>query len=289
MKIRSIFSIFIVFTVIASTGCGKAKDSDSVIASIGNTKITVADFNERIANLPERYRDIAQTRKDEYLQELINDTLLYQEAKRKGLEKDKEVQKVIEEARRKILISRLLKDEVNDATSVSEEEIQALYTSNSDKYMTPEIMRVSHILLQNKEDADAILRDLKGGADFEETARGKSMDPTAQRGGDIGYFPKGQLMPEFENACALLEVDEISGVTKTQLGYHIIKLTERRPPQLRPLDEVKETIVLQVHAIKRRKIFSDLLERLRDGTVVKINDTVLSEIDDQKDQEQKEE
>lgn len=271
-----LFIAVLVGLCVSVSGCGKSKASDQIVASIGNVRLTVGDFVERIANLPAKYRDFVMKRKSEFLDEIVNDTLLYQEAVRKGLDKDKEVQKVMEEARKKILIARLLKDEVDKGIEVSEADIQQYYTDHEDKYMTPEVMRVSHILVPTREEAERLSAELAKGAAFEDLARARSMDPTAQRGGDIGYFPKGQLMPEFEAACQALEVGQVSGVVKTQLGYHLIKLTDRREPQLRPLDQVRENIRAELRTVKRQQIFNELVERLRQKTPVKVNEEALA-------------
>jgi peptidyl-prolyl cis-trans isomerase C len=200
---------------------------------------------------------------DEYLQGLIDDTLLYREAEKKGLDKDPEVRRMIEQARRKILTARLIKDEIEEDILISDKDIRFFYQENRDLFMTPEVMRVSHILSQSKEDALAVMDMLQNGADFEVVARAKSVDPTAQQGGDIGYFPKGQLMPEFERACAELEIGETSGLVQTKLGYHIIKLTDRREPRLKPVAEVKETIENELRASERRRMYDAMLEDLR--------------------------
>lgn len=278
--------IFIAVCVIfALPGCGQKPGSDTVIVSVGGKDITIRDFNERLTNLPERYREVVNKRKDEYLQELINDTLLYQEALRKGLHEDKDAKKVIEEAKKKILIARLLRDEVDAEIDITEEDIVEFYEENQDRYMTPEVMRVSHILVPTMEDAKKIQEELAKGASFEDVARAKSVDPTAQRGGDIGYFPKGQLMPEFEAGCADLEIDEVSGIVKTKLGYHIIKLTDKRDPQLRPIDQVKDKIKIQLRAIKRQNLFNDLLTKLRGNTEIKINEKALDAAGSKENQE----
>ncbi len=281
-KNSTIFVLLAVFLVMGLFGCSKTPKKEDVIASVGEVKITIRDFNRMIEKLPGKYQDIVKNRKDEFLQELINDTLLYQEALRKNIDKEKEVQEVIEQARKKILIARFLKGEVDDAVVITDDDIVEFYESNKDKYMTPEIMRVSHILLLSQDNADEVLKEIQAGASFEDMARAKSVDPTAQRAGDIGYFPKGQLMPEFENACSALEIDQISGVVKTKLGYHIIKLTDRRQPQLRPIDEVDENIKSQLRAIKRRQLFNDLLTRLRKETVIEINEEALSVKEEEK-------
>jgi peptidyl-prolyl cis-trans isomerase C len=262
--------------MIVITGCGRSSKEGAVIASIGNYKITAGSFNERVSNLPERYQRIVKRRKKEFLEDLINDTLLYQEAVRKELHKDEDVLKVIEEARKKILIARLLKDEVDDKIDVTDDDVIIFYNENKSKYMTPEIMRVSHILIQSRETAEEIKKRLDEGENFEDLARAKSVDPTAQRGGDIGYFPKGQLMPEFEKACATLDINEISGIVETKLGYHIIKLTDRREPQLKPIERVQDDIKSRLRTIKRQRAFNEMLGRLREETEIEINEEALS-------------
>ncbi len=262
--------------VIASAGCGGGSGRDRIIASIGNMKITVSDIVERIKNLPVKYQEFVKKRKEEFLDELINDTLLYQEALRKGLHKNREVQNILEEARKKILIAKLLKDEVDDTIEVSEEEVELYYGENKGKYMRPEIMRVSHILVPTKEEADKISAELTRGANFEDLARAKSVDPTAQRGGDVGYFPKGQLMPEFEAACENLAIGGVSGPVKTTLGYHIIKLTDRRAPEERPLEQVRDSIKSELRTAERQKKFNELVGKLRKTTPVKVNKEALS-------------
>ncbi len=142
--------------------------------------------------------------------------------------------------------------------------------------MTPEVMRASHILLLNKEDAEEVMRELDSGASFEAIARAKSVDPTAQNGGDIGHFPRGQLMPEFENACSRLDEGQVSGIVRTKLGYHIIKLTGRREPVLRPLEQVSDGIRARLVVLKRREAFSSLLAGLKEDTKVVINEEAFS-------------
>lgn len=282
MKIISAIFVFLVGSSLLISGCGKPQDKNIVLASVGTERITMADFNERISNLPPRYREIVQKRKDEYLQELVNNTILYQEAMRKGLNKDPEVQRVIEEATKKIMVAKFLKDEIDEKVEITDVEVVEFYNDNKEHYKTPEIMRVSHILVPTQEEAESILKELKTGKNFDDLARAKSVDPTAQRGGDIGYFPKGQLMPEFDNAASQLEVGQVSGVVKTKLGYHIIKLTDRREPQVRPLEKVTQDIKARLAAIKRQKALNDLIAKLRKKTPIKVNTEALTNQEENK-------
>jgi len=279
MRNKKLAAIYIISSVILISviGCGKSPEKGEVLVQIGDMKVTVSDFNERIANLPRRYQNVIKRRKKGFLQEFINDILLYQEAVRQGLNKDKDVLKVIDEARKKILIARLLKDRIDDTIEISDEEIEGYYNNNKNKYMLPEVLRVSHILVPTREQAEVIVKELENGASFEETARAKSVDPTAQNGGDIGYFPRGQLIPEFERACVEIKVDETAGPVKTKLGYHIVKLTDRKEPAQKPLTQVKEEIRSTLYTAKRREKFNRLLNDLTEKTKIEINEKALEE------------
>lgn len=276
MRYKHIIILTGLIVLTGVSGCGKPAETEVVLASVGDTEIKVSDFDARIANLPARYREVVKRKKSEYLKELINDTLLYQEAVKRGLDADEEVLRVIAEAEKKILIARLLKDEIDDALEISEAEVNAFYEENANRYRTPELMRASHILLMSEEDARKVIEDHAAGVNFENLAKAKSMDPTAQRGGDIGYFPKGQLMPEFENACSGLDVGEVSGVVRTSLGYHVIKLTDRRPPVSRPVKDVEGDIKARLRTLKRQRMFNDLLSKLKEETEIVINEDALS-------------
>jgi len=280
MKMRKYIIINLILIIILASaffsGCFKTRQGDIVIASIGNYKITLSDFNERINNLPKRFQRIVLRRKNEYLQELISDTILYKEALNKGLDKDEETVKVIEEARRKILIARLLHDEIDENIEVTDEDVVDFYEKNKNSYLAPELYRVSHILVASRGGAETIITDISKGASFESLARERSIHPTSAEGGDIGFFPKGQLIPEFEKACEELKPGEVSGIVETKLGYHIIKLTDKRLPKQKPLNEVEAKIKYALRAAKRKKMFNELLEKLRKKTKISINQEALS-------------
>ncbi|MBF0494683.1 MAG: peptidylprolyl isomerase [Candidatus Omnitrophica bacterium] len=247
---------------------------------MGKVTITVSDFADRISHLPERYQEVVKKRKYDFLQEIVNDTLLYEQAVKEGLDKDREVLKIIDAAKKKIVIAQYLKNNIDDKISVSDKEIDDYYQANGVWFLRPEAFRVSHILTNTKEGAEEILKELAGGASFADVARAKSIDPTAQNGGDIGYFSRGQLMPEFENACVNLSVGEISGVVRTKLGYHIIKLTDRQAPEVMPLANVKEKIKAEIYKRKRQEKFNDLLKDLNAKSKVEINSNTFKKISD---------
>ena len=146
-----------------------------------------------------------------------------------------------EYTRRDLLISHFVDTKFVSKTTVSDAEIRAFYDKNPDKFKRDETVKASHILIgadskasaddrkKAREKAEKLKKELAGGADFAALAKANSTDPSSQQGGDLGFFGKGQMVPAFEKAAFALKPGEISDVVETQFGYHIIKLTDRKP------------------------------------------------------------
>jgi peptidyl-prolyl cis-trans isomerase C len=274
---RNAAYITIVLTgaILISAGCG-GRGGKTVLATINKKeKITLAEFNGIIEKLPARYQEIVDKNKGEFLEELIVDRLIYNEGIRKKLDKDRDVRQLFSEAKRKIVMARLLKDEIEDTAEITEEEIEDYYNANQENFTMPETLRASHILVPTEEDADAVLVELSNGRNFEDLARTRSIDPTSEIGGDIGYFTKNRLVPEFEEVCFNMQIGEISGIVKTKFGYHIIKLTERKAPHVKDLAEVRDNVELSLARIKKKMLFNEFVTRLKERSQITINKDLL--------------
>jgi peptidyl-prolyl cis-trans isomerase C len=170
-----------------------------------------------------------------------------------GLDKDPAVQAALVQARDRVLSdAKLAKvDEAHRPTLAQiESYARSVYLANPEKFQSPEQIRARHLLIgKNTPDAKAkaeeLLKQLQGGADFATLAKEKSEDTgSGARGGDLGVFARGRMVPQFEEAAfALQKQGELSGLVETQFGYHIIQLTERRPAGKRSFDEVKEGLM----------------------------------------------
>lgn len=125
-----------------------------------------------------------------------------------------------------------------------EETIRAYYEENRDQFATsPEQVRASHILLSTKEKAEEVLEDLNNGADFAELAKYESEDEaTRDKGGDLGYFERGEMHQEFEDAAFSLEVGETSDIVETESGFHIIRVTDKKEAVVPPYEEIQEKV-----------------------------------------------
>jgi parvulin-like peptidyl-prolyl isomerase len=166
-----------------------------------------------------------------------------------------------------LAVQKMIDAEITSKVSVADAEVEAFYQQNAERFKQGETVHASHILLavpesadqgkkqQAREGAQRILNQLRTGADFAKTAREQSQDASsAPGGGDLGFFPQGQTDPAFETAAFALKPGGLSSVVETPLGFHIIKLHERRAPRTEPLGEVsgqiKEFLAGQQHAAK---------------------------------------
>ena len=158
------------------------------------------------------------------------------------------------ETRSNVLISKMLDQEITPKLTVKPSDVSAFYEKNPDKFQQPESIRASHVLIAVPQNADAaarqkarakaedVLKQAKAGADFGKLAETYSNDASKSHGGDLGYFPKGQMVPAFEAAAFALQPGQLSAVVESPFGYHIIKLTDRKPPHTVPFGEVSGRI-----------------------------------------------
>jgi peptidyl-prolyl cis-trans isomerase C len=152
-------------------------------------------------------------------------------------------------------VQKVIDAEVSSKVAVQDADVSAFYQQNTDRFKQGETVHASHILIgvapnatpaqksEAKAKAQAALKQVRAGAEFATVARAQSQDPgSAQNGGDLGFFPKGQMTPAFEAAAFKLKPGSVSNVVETPFGFHIIKVLERRPPRTAPLAEVSGQI-----------------------------------------------
>ena len=269
---RVIIFVAVLVSCIGLYGCGKTRnDGGKVIATVSNRAITIASFKARIDRLPVYYQKIIKNNLKRYLDEMIMEMILYEDAIRRKLDKNKEVKEIISEARKKVLVSKLVASEVDEKAKVSEEEIRKYYEEHKDEFKAPEMWRASHILVADETQAKSVADELSKGGDFAELAKKYSIDATASRGGDIGFFRQGQLVPDFEKACLKLNVGQTGDILHTQFGYHIIKLTDKRETTAQSYDEAKRAIESELNRKKRAALFDEMVRKLKNRYSVNIN------------------
>ncbi len=155
---------------------------------------------------------------------------------------------------------------------VGEAEVRAAYQELiTDQAASPEL-RARHILVETKEEAQAIVAELEGGRDFAETAQERSTGPSGPSGGDLGFFGRGRMVKEFEDAAFELDVGQISPPVQTQFGWHIIKVEEMRQTPPPPFEQVAGQIQQQL----MREQYDVVVNELKDGAVIEIADPAMA-------------
>ena len=264
--------VYVVLAILVLFGCARKEASESVVlAKVGEEIITLEKFNEQLSNMPPAYQETLRDNKELLLDDMIIEEILYKEAVKRGLHAEEEVKSILEGARKRIMIARLIKNEVDDKVIIEDEDISDYYRDHKDEFMTPEMFRASHILVGTLEEAVGIVDQLNAGADFEELARKYSLDLTSKRGGDIGYFVLGQMVPEFEDVCVKLNVGEISNAIKTQFGYHVIKLTDKKDPAPIDFSKAEERIRISLSNRRKRESFDRLVNNLKERSKITKN------------------
>ena len=256
----------------------KSAKKGPVLAEVAGATITVEDFENELLSLPEytqKRMNTAEQRK-KHLGKMIDEILLLDEAERRGLYRDEEIQVKVERYRRRLITEKLYREVAKEKSQVGEEEIQKYFLEHKDRFMQKERIRVRQILIllpanagpeketEANKKAEEVLRRVKAGEDFAELAKEYSEGPAATRGGDLGYFSRGRMVPAFEEAAFALENDgDTSGAVRTKFGYHVIQLTGRQPAKELSIDEVRDRIVRQLESTRRREVRQSLAKELR--------------------------
>ena len=219
---------------------------DTVVATVNGTDITIGHMIVARATLPEQYQQLP----DDVLFNGILDQLIQQTALADTFDGTlpARVSLSIENETRSLTAGEVV--ETMMAREVSPEELQAAYDEQYNNVEPEQEFNASHILVETKEEADAIKAELDGGADFAATAREKSTGPSGPSGGSLGWFGKGMMVPPFEEAVIGLKAGEISAPVQTQFGWHVIVLNETRTTEAPALESVQEELELQIRQVK---------------------------------------
>jgi parvulin-like peptidyl-prolyl isomerase len=176
-----------------------------------------------------------------------------------------------DDIKRQLMINSVL-EETRKQVSISDEELLEYYNENKESFLEPEQVHARHILVETEEEANNLLLQLKEGlTDFAELAKEKSVGPSAPSGGDLGFFSRGQMVKEFEDAAFSLEPGKISGVVQTQFGYHIIKCEEKKEEYSPTFEEAKERISNILGSQRENEAITALTSKLREEAVIVFN------------------
>lgn len=260
------------------------KNAGKVLAEVNSGNITTGDFERELKNLPEYLKAMADTPqgRKEMLDTMIIRELILQQASKDGLDKGAEIEEKLQDLKKRLIVESFLKKKVEAESTVSDEDMKKFYEQNKDKFKSGEQLKASHILVKTEKEAKDILAKLKAGGKFEELAQKNSVDSSSARGGDLGWFGKGSMVPAFEKAALALKEGQVSDVVKSDFGFHIIKLTGKRPAGIRPFEEVKEQIKGAIMPTKQQEVFQKIKDELKKTAKITIKEDVLNSVGEKK-------
>jgi peptidyl-prolyl cis-trans isomerase C len=241
---------------------------DPVVAKVGTTEVHLSDISEAAATLPEQYRSMpAPMLFPMLLDQVVDRKALVALAQRQGLDKDARVQRQLalaaDMALQNALLSRTIGPTLSDAA------LHARYDHDIAGKPGEEEVHARHILVATEDEAKKIITELKAGGDFAALAKAHSTDPGAAQGGDLGFFKKGDMLPEFAEAAFALQPGQIADApVHTRYGWHVIKVEERRTAPVPTFEQSQEELRQQIIHEGVQKVIQEALAGV---TVVKFN------------------
>jgi peptidyl-prolyl cis-trans isomerase C len=247
----------------APIGVSQAQDSDPVVARVNGVDIRESDIGFAGEEIGGNMPSIPPEQKRDYLiNYLVDVVVLSQAAEKQKLDDRPNVKHRLAFDRNRLLMEMLLQDAGKSALSDAAEH--QVYDDAIKQVKSEQEVHARHILVPTEDEAKAILAQLKGGADFAALAKEKSKDPGAAEGGDLGYFTKDQMVPEFAEVAFKLDKGQLSDPVKTQFGWHIIKVEDKRIKPTPTFEQVKP----QIENYVAHRAQAELVENLRKSATV---------------------
>ncbi|OON97544.1 MAG: hypothetical protein ATN36_03040 [Epulopiscium sp. Nele67-Bin005] len=227
------------------------------IATVNGREITEKDLQNLLQSLGQNAAQFRGAEGREHLiQELVAQELFYADAIDAGLDNDEEYQNAVKEMKTSLLKQYALSKFLTPIT-VTEEEAKNYFEAHKDIFLQAPKARASHILVPTKEEADDLLKDINSGKDFGELAQQNSSCPSGARGGDLGEFGPGQMVPEFDKVVFSMQPDEVSEPIETQFGFHIIKLQNISEAHSPEFAEVADQVTHMCLNAKRQDMYAE--------------------------------
>jgi peptidyl-prolyl cis-trans isomerase C len=235
-----------------TTGCSKeaasqkasteaASPSDPTVARVNGVEIRESDLAMAEQDIGQNLQNVPPDQQREQLIAYVADIIMVSQAANTAkLGDDPDFQHHLAFLRNKLLMGLQLREQAKGAVTPDAEH--ELYEQAVKPMGAEEEVHARHILVETEDEAKAILEQIKNGADFAELAKEKSKDPGASDGGDLGYFTKDQMVPEFSDVAFKMYPGQLSNPVKTQFGWHIIKVEDKRPRPVPELDAIKDEL-----------------------------------------------
>lgn len=243
---------------------GKSMSENQTVAIVNGKEITRSDVMKFLSDIGPQVAMQFQSQEgiQQIIDELINQEVLYLDAVKQNYEAEEKFQDLFARHRASLLKDYAV-DKIIAHVTVNDDDLMKHYEEHKHFFVVGEKIQASHILIDSEDKANEILAEINGGLSFEEAANKYSSCPSKDKGGDLGEFGKGQMVPEFEEAAFEMEEGQLSGPVKTQFGYHIIKVTKKTPETVSSFEDEKAQISKRVLQEKQREVYMEKIQELR--------------------------
>jgi peptidyl-prolyl cis-trans isomerase C len=266
MKLLSLAAIGAATMMFASSVTAQtdtATAANTVVATVNGVKILRSDVEAARSQLPEQYRKLPMDQLYQpILNQLVRTKVLSAQARADKLHETEGYKRRVALIAERMLEEELLKKTIDE--KVTDEALQARYDKTSGSFPTKEEIRARHILVKTEAEADAIIKELTGGADFAKLAAEKSIGPSKANGGDLNYFSKGQMVPPFEEAAFALAKGEFTrSAVKSPFGWHVIKLEDKRQSKPPSFEESRDRLSQELSQEFAEQLVRGLTEKAK--------------------------
>lgn len=237
---------------------------DKVIAAVAGKPITEADINQELIRMGQRGQSYNTPQgRAMILEQIIGKRLFLLDAQRNLYEREPAFKEQLQAVKEEMLTSYAVQKAI-ERVRVTEEEVRKYYEDNKDKFVSGVTFNASHILVDSEEKANELLEQINAGEiTFEDAARQHSTCPSGKQGGELGDFSSGQMVPEFENACAEMEPGQTAGPVKTQFGYHIIRLNKKEEGGDVKYADIREELTEALRSEKQQAAYQSKINQLK--------------------------
>lgn len=264
------------------SGCAPRQD-EAVVVIVNGRPITLSEFEFRWSELSEatRARYEKEGGKRKFLDDLITRELLMQEARKQGLDQSQSIRERTQRYKEQLILDELLKDKIKTKVEVSKEELEAYFAQHAHELLGPNKVQVSQMLLPNIYAAKDLKKQVESGGDFGKFAQRYSIDEkTKAKGGEVGPYRKGVLVPEVDAVIPTLRPGMVSDPIKTDQGYYIVKVSPLDRETLQADQATRERLRQELIAEKRRRRLEEIVSELRARASIRMADAAGRVADD---------
>lgn len=235
-----------------------------VLAKVGDIEVTKEDMIRIMRNMPQQQQQqvAGLEGRKRLLDEMVAGELFYLSGLEKGLDQEEKFQNLLKDATRTLLQQYTLQRAL-EAVEVTDEDLKVYYEANKSSYLTGATATASHILMADETEILKVKEEIEGGKSFADAAKEYSTCPSKERGGDLGSFERGRMVPEFEEAAFSQDLNVVGDPVQTQFGYHLILVSARGEASQKAFEEVAPQISQELNMQKQAEIYHNEVSALK--------------------------